>query len=1464
LNTQTNHTREHSLGNRQEHAACGIGFIASREGLYCHSHLQQGLQGLVRVEHRGALDLDGKTGDGAGIMTDIPFELLGYEHGSIALATLFLQVESEEQRKALKIFEETFQFFGMKILAYRDVPTAPEVLGERARASMPKILHAIIERPKHCSTDMSFDRLLHQAHRHTLSRLKGHNQALYFPSLSANTVVYKAMVRSDLLEQFYLDLQNPMFKTRFVVFHRRFSTNTVSSWDKAQPFRLIGHNGEFNTIQGNRSWSYSREKSLGLRSNELLTHTGISDSGSLNEMVEALLFRSSIPRVQDVLAILMPPAQSDNDFYRFWSRAMEPWDGPACILFSNGETVGARLDRNGFRPCRWSLTKEHLFLCSEAGVFEVDESLILEKGTLQAGSGVSVELRTGKMITKDPGKALENEDAHFDARLFPLPEGPRPEHAKVLHKLPLFGYTDEDLHKVLIPMAQEGKEPIGSMGDTSRPAVFSELPRSLFDYFYQCFAQVTNPPLDYIREKIVTDLRTFLGPCPNIFAPNELIPPKPGYALSSPLLDLEQIEVLWEWQRRSEKSAGEQQVQHFDMKFNRAHGVVGMRSVLKSIAEGAVKAASQGIPILLLSDRHATAEEPPIPSLLVLRTVTNALNEAGMRLDTSIVVESAEIRSPHEFATLIGFGATAVCPNLALEFVRFSAHRKLEKIPIEEREHLLLQAFEKGLLKIMAKMGISVVRSYQSAKLFLAMGLGPKIVKTFFPGINSPIGGVELEDLCEQIITRVQSLPPLQEYKPDKTYIYREHNKGLVGEKHSMTNTLSKMLHTIVRDERSVDELREDYKEYLSLADGSLPMHIRDLFSFSSDNPALPLDDVLPGRDITRRFGSGAMSFGAISAESQRDLILAMHELGGRSNSGEGGENPYYYTEGITCNVKQIASGRFGVTAEYLVTSEEIQIKIAQGAKPGEGGQLLASKVSEEIAKARHAKPGIALISPPPLHDIYSIEDLKELICELKQLNHTARVSVKLVSGPGIGTIAVGVAKAGADIIHVAGGDGGTGAASLMSMRHAGLPWELGLMEVHRVLVDNDLREKVTLRVDGGLHRGKDIILAAIMGAQEYDFGKLLLIAEGCVMARICEKNTCPTGIATHDPKFKAKYKGQSEHIVKLLQLLAEDVRHHLATLGFSSLDDLLGRTDLLHINEQQRPLIEQRHLDLSFFLQKAYPTEGKDVFHPHHIGRLNQKLLDDTKPALQGERHVSKQYAIKSTDRAVLATLSGVMAKQVKQHRTQATQNAFGVETPTCTPIQLEFKGSAGQGFGVFLVDGLEVQLYGEANDSVCKSMSGGKMVIQPPPEAAYARDTNTIIGNGALYGATGGKLFVHGLAGARFAVRNSGATAVVEGTGYHACEYMTDGYIVILGDCSPNLGAGMTGGTVFVYKPKPSHHHTGYITPQALTQEDEHTVRGLLLEYLEETGSHKAKRLLEHWDTEHQHLIKFVPIES
>ena len=1409
-----------------EKDGCGVGFVVSLKGERTHHILNQGLHALECMEHRGGTG-PGAIGDGAGIMTAIPYELFGREPGTFAVAFLYAPPQKDKTDLSLKVFEETFWQFGLKVSGYREVKVNKDALTEESVRNMPYITQAIIERPQHCRTLYSFERLLYHARMATRTKEKEHGiyQQFYFSSLSPRSIVYKALAKSGDLRKFYVDLQDENYQTNFALIHRRFSTNTISTWDKVQPFRLIAHNGEINTIEGNKAWAITREKDLGLQAEELITHKGMSDSGNLNMVAEGLRYRSSIPKLSEVMAILIPPADSESNYYKFWSRGMEPWDGPAMVTYSDGKYIGARLDRNGFRPCRWQKTNDHFFLASEAGVFDVAEEEVLEKGALSSGESVTVNVLSGQIFFDDPQNFPENKNAKFDSQSIPLDYSNPPQITEGLGKrLALFGYSKEDVDKIIVPMTRDKKEPLGSMGDTAALPFLSDKPRSIFDFFYQDFAQVTNPPIDYIREKIVTDMRVFLGRKPNIFEPKEFIPLKACLELKGPVISLGQMEYL--------KTLSANPLSYdlrsctIDLTFKRGSNVTQFLERLEEMKKEAIHALKKGYSLLILSDRNADEENLPIPSLIAMSYINVGLNETGQRLRASLIMEVGDVKNPHQLACLLSYGASVVCPYLAFESAVESKDPGLAQLFPNERELNLIKALHDGVLRIMAKRGISVFRSYQGSRLFTPVGLGEEVLKTFFRGKSSLLGGMDLEGLVELI-----HKTPAHTAEPMPSYIYKEHAAAKEGELHTLTSRRAKLIHKLVSTE-DADEAFSLFRQFSQEIEAT-PLVIRHLLSFRKNehSPAKEVEDV---GEILKRFGSGAMSFGAISAESQKDLILAFRKIQGRSNSGEGGENPYFEKEGIAATIKQIASGRFGVTAEYLVNSEEVQIKIAQGAKPGEGGQLMGVKVTEEIAKARFTTPGVDLISPAPQHDIYSIEDLKELIHEIRALAPHVKVSVKLVSGDNVGAIAVGVAKAGADIIQISGGDGGTGAASLLSMKHAGLPLEPGLLEVHRALTDNGLRKKVTLRADGGFFTGKDLVVAAMMGADQFDFGKLVLVGEGCIMARVCEKNTCPAGIATHNPKFKALYKGEPEKVVRLLTALAREVRELLKEMGVAGLDDIIGKNHLLIPEARHQELIKARKLDLSIFTKEYSSSPETGALMHEQVSPLNLEIIKSIR-----DNH---EYKIRNHDRAIPATLSGLYALK---------------KSGLPDSVNLKFKGSAGQGFGVFNVAQINIRLQGEANDSVGKGMSGGTIVITPP---SNAKENNSIIGNCALYGATGGTLFVTGYAGDRFAVRNSGATAVVEGTGLHACEYMSGGLVWILGKTKRNIGAGMTGGTGFVRIDSLSHLNLDSVSRVPVSREDEAILQELGKKYSEETGSLTMKGILERNDLRNE-FIKIVP---
>lgn len=1375
-----------------EHSACGVGFLTSLTQISSHQHLEIALKALENLEHRGGTNFTEKSGDGAGIMMDIPWDFFGFEKEQVAVGTLFLPKDSTRRVDCLRTLENIFVQFGLEILSYRDVPINEQEIDPISRSYAPVIKQFFIKRPENCRTLSSFDKLLYNAKQMTRTHLfaNNHPHDFFFVSLSSRTITYKALCNSKQLSLFYPDLKNPQFKIKFALFHRRFSTNTISTWDKVQPFRLIAHNGEINTISGNRTWAITREKALGLRKEELIPHAQTSDSGSFNGMVEALKYRSSNTKISEIIALLVPPAKKNSSYYKFWSRAMEPWDGPALIGFCDGKMIGAHLDRNGFRPCRWAYTKDLFVLGSEAGCFELPPNQVLKRGSLSAGQTAAVNTTNGSIRFKDSEIESDDSEILFNPRLksFDFFTKPLAETEELSVQQKLFGYHQEELTRLLIPMAKQAKEPIGSMGDTAALAILSPNRRSLFDYFYQDFAQVTNPPLDYIREDMVTELNSYLCRKPNIFEPRELLPPKKGLELKGPVISLAMMDSLLHEQKEFKTFV-------VDTTFNAEEGMVGFRSALEYIGQQAIHALRHGYEIVILSDRLATPTRPAIDALLALRKAQIELNRKGIRMRGSLVVDSGEIRNAHQLAVMMGHGATAVCPWLALKTAS-------QSVP-EQGEENLVKALHSGLLRIMAKVGISVLRSYQGSGLFTSLGLGKELIQEFFPGNQSLIGGIELEQVNQRILDNAAEAAA--ESKIPNYFSFKEHPKQDRGEYHSVTT----------QSARSIQQLIDGKIE--NIDPPKHPVNLRDLLEYKQVPAGQKVSLAnIQLKEILQRFGSGAMSFGAISAESQRDIILAMQKIGGRSNSGEGGENPFYWSDGITSTVKQMASGRFGVTAEYLCSGKEIQLKMAQGAKPGEGGQLMRQKVSEDIAKARFARAGIDLISPPPMHDIYSIEDLKQLIYELKQLHPQARVSVKLVAGKNIGNISVGVVKAGADIIQISGGEGGTGAASLLSMKHCGLPWEIGLSEVHQSLLAHGLRDLVELRVDGGLTAAKDIIIATCLGAEGYDFGKLLLIAEGCIMARVCEKNNCPAGIATHDPKFKARYKGSPEKIVTYLEYLAKEIAQILSDMGVASLQELLGKTQYIKLAQQYQDLMNQKNLSLDKILYRPTITAGnsfsKQAAKP---SRLNQKITT---------QYFAKEelsFDVHSTDRALGVHLMGEIAKQKIECRGQKQK------LPHFPATTINFNGSAGQGFGAFLQESFHFKLKGESNDFVGKSMSGGQIDVIPFDHIDLEQ---SLVGNTCFYGATGGKAYIYGGAGDRFAIRNSGLDVMVGSVGLHACEYMTGGRVIILGSCGPNVGAGMTGGAIYSARDLSQQINSKYLMPSPLDQQDQEFLKEMI----------------------------------
>ncbi|MEM9219604.1 MAG: glutamate synthase-related protein [Cyanobacteria bacterium P01_F01_bin.150] len=1516
----------------EERDACGVGFIADQFGRDSHALVQKSLIALGCMEHRGGCSADQESGDGAGVLTAVPWKIIerwiGQTSGCsdvinramVAVGMVFLPQLAPAAAIARQTFEEEFQAAGFETLGWRVVPVNPEVLGVQARENQPQIEQIVVrasaERLKALDGD-AFERELFLVRRHIGNSIGQKLQVLspddaeslrelYVCSLSARTIVYKGMVQSSVLGRFYLDLQESDYTSAFACYHRRFSTNTMPRWPLAQPMRFLGHNGEINTLLGNLNWMVAREADLGHdlwgdRINILkpTVNPDNSDSANLDNVLELMVHSGRSPL--ESLMIMVPEAYRNQpdlaerpeivDFYEYYSGIQEPWDGPALLVSSNGKIVSAMLDRNGLRPARYVITRDGLVIvASEAGVVGVDESEVVEKGRLGPGKAIAVDLESHevfhnweikqKIASKNPyGEWLKQ-------HRYELPDQPFSEDLtlnsdELLRQQMAFGYTTEDVEMVIEGMASQGKEPTFCMGDDIPLAVLSDKPRLLYDYFKQRFAQVTNPAIDPLRENLVMSLSMELG------ARGNLLAERPEYAhrirIDSPVLNESELEAI----QKSDYKATT-----LSTLYTVSDGPQGLRKATDALCQQAEKAVREGHTILVLSDRiqpdgyeqGASDSLTFIPPLMVTGAVHHHLIRQGLRMRASLVIDTAQCWSTHHYACLVGFGASAVCPYLTLETVRqwWSNPRtqkamdsgKLPDVTLTEAQQNYRKAIKAGLFKILSKMGISLLSSYNGAQIFEAIGIGPELLTLAFKGTASRIGGLSIEDLAQEVASMHHRAFPELTAKKLQDFGFVHYRKN--GEYHMNSPVMSKALHKAVRAKQY--NHYEVYKSYLQ----NRPITaLRDLLDFNSDRSPIPVDEVEPVEEIMKRFCTGGMSLGALSREAHETLAIAMNRIGGRSNSGEGGEDPVRYRQitdvdeetgksptmphlyglrnGDTANsaVKQIASGRFGVTPEYLMSGKQLEIKLAQGAKPGEGGQLPGRKVSEYIASLRRSKPGVTLISPPPHHDIYSIEDLAQLIYDLHQINPDAKVSVKLVSEIGIGTIAAGVAKANADIIQISGHDGGTGASPLSSIKHAGSPWELGLTEVHRVLMENQLRDRVLLRADGGLKTGWDILMAALMGAEEFGFGSIAMIAEGCIMARVCHLNTCPVGVATQQEKLRQKFKATPEHVVNFFYFVAEEVRSLMAHLGYRSLRDLTGRADLLKMREGVS-LTKTQAINLDC-LTNLPDTRTDRSWLIHEEVHSNGPVLDDDlladpdiQAALTNQGSVYKDWDVISTDRTVGARLSGAIAKQYGNS---------GFEGQ----ITLNFTGSAGQSFGAFNLPGMTMILNGESNDYVSKGMHGGEIIIKPLATATFEASENVIIGNTCLYGATGGTLYANGRAGERFAVRNSKGKAVVEGTGDHCCEYMTGGVVVVLGSVGRNVGAGMTGGLAYILDTDsrfPEKVNPEIVSIQRISsKEGEAQLKGLIQAHADRTQSPKALEILNNWSTYLPQFWQVVP---
>nr|YP_009546567.1 ferredoxin-dependent glutamate synthase [Gelidium kathyanniae]AYO27915.1 ferredoxin-dependent glutamate synthase [Gelidium kathyanniae] len=1474
----------------KERDACGVGFVARMDYPPSHSIILKALHALNCMEHRGACSADNSSGDGAGITTQIPWKLLCKyipdkhinQYANIGIAMIFIPKDNIEHVK--QIINWILKDYDLLLLNWRQVPVDESVLGMQARSNQPTIWQCIV-----ASNYLSGDDLERKLYivRKTLEKVVSQTNEInhkhfYICSFSSRIIVYKGMVRSEVLGQYYSDLYNPDYESVFAMYHRRFSTNTMPKWPLAQPMRCMAHNGEINTLLGNLNWMNSKQSLLKHNywkdyQQLLIPFTNVenSDSANLDSVLELLVQSGKSP--QEALMILIPEAYKQQpelekypeivDFYEYYSNLQEPWDGPALVVFCDGKVLGATLDRNGLRPARYLVTNDdYISLSSEMGVYK-DLTDISQKGRLGPGQIFCLDIENNRVLDnwtikqhiaqKFPYKSwLEKSQIVLKPRNYL--DSIDKEITQITRLHTIFGYTNEDVELVIEHMASSAKEPTFSMGDDTPLAILSNKPHLLYDYFKQKFAQVTNPAIDPLRESLVMSLETHLGAKGNLLDPNEYT--SKFLKLTSPILNEQELEQL----KQCDIS-----VAMVSTVFEQDSQNINFLTTINSICDQCVDYINQGSEIIIISDRtdEIMANKAYIPPLLIVGAIHHYLIKKKLRHKTSLIVDTGQCWSTHHFACLIGYGASAVCPYIAFLTVRqwwnstktkkLMLNGKLPKLTIYESQNNYKVAIEKGLLKILSKMGISLLSSYHGAQIFEILGLGQDLVDLAFVGTMSSLGGMQLDELSSIEISRYNAafinevpkkLPNLGfvQYRPSAEY-------------HVNNPEMSKTLHKAVRNKDS-----QLYSKYKGLLNDRPPTNLRDLLQFSSTRQTVNLNEVEPVESILKRFCTGGMSLGALSRETHETLAVAMNRIGGKSNSGEGGEdssrfkpifmdksgmsNDFLYLKGLKTNdvassaIKQIASGRFGVTPEYLINAKQLEIKIAQGAKPGEGGQLPGKKVSPYIAQLRNCKPGVTLISPPPHHDIYSIEDLAQLIFDLHQINPKAQVSVKLVAEAGIGTIAAGVAKGNADIIQISGHDGGTGASPLSSIKHAGSPWELGLTEVHQTLVENDLRDRVLLRVDGGLRTGKDIILAALMGAEEFGFGTIAMIATGCVMARICHTNNCPVGVATQREDLRKRYPGIPSDLVNFFIFIAEEVREILASLGYTHLSDIIGLNNLL--KPRNLNLVKTSNLKLDILINKIHKPYTENLHKQVHDNGsvLDDALLDDPDilNAIESQLDISKQVKICNTDRCVGARISGVLAKKYGNSGFRGS-------------LQLDFQGVAGQSFGAFISTGMHLSLIGEANDYVGKGMNSGEIIIVPPFGDMTKSSDQVIIGNTCLYGATGGYLFAYGQAGERFGVRNSLAQAVVEGVGDHACEYMTGGLVVVLGKFGRNIGAGMTGGLAYFLDENrdllPKVNVEIVKVQPIITREAEEQLKNIIELYEIKTKSVKAKQILDNW---------------
>ncbi|HEY8518040.1 MAG TPA: glutamate synthase large subunit [Candidatus Binatia bacterium] len=1477
-----------------ERDACGVGFVVNMRGEKSHDIVQKGLQILRNLEHRGACGCDPLTGDGAGMMLQIPHEFFLRECltqgivlppvGEYGVGMVFLPRDVFERNVCLEIFEKVVREEGQRLLGWRTVPVDPEQAGPLARASMPEIRQIFIAPGRGVNDQIALERKLYVIRKAVEKQVRAAThlrdaESFYVPSLSSRTIVYKGLLQPEQIPAFYADLRDPNFKSALALVHQRFSTNTFPSWDRAHPYRFIAHNGEINTLRGNENWMHAREKMFAsdafgedIEKIQPVIDERTSDSGKFDNALELLVQTGrSLPHA---VMMMIPEAWQKHEsmsdtkraFYEYHACLMEPWDGPASIAFTDGTVIGAVLDRNGLRPSRYVVTKDGLVvMASEVGVLDIPQGDIVAKNRLQPGRMFLVDTAQGRIVDdeeikegmaarkpyrqwlKDNLVKLEQVPA-VDASHLPAEESEQ----DLLKLQQAFGYTLEDLRFIMAPMAINAQEAVGSMGTDTPLAVLSDKPQLLFNYFKQLFAQVTNPPIDPIREELVMSLKTTIGSEQNLFEETPLHCHQ--LELEQPILTNEELA------RIKRLDSGNLRTVTLSTLYWVAGGAKALEHALEELCAKASAAIADGATLLVLSDRGVDRDWGAIPSLLATAAVHHHLIREGTRTRCGLIVESGEPREVHHFSLLVGYGAGAINPYLAFRTLRQQVRDGVIKNVSEEEaiEHYI-KAIGKGLLKVMSKMGISTLQSYRGAQIFEAVGLNSEFIDKYFTWTASRIEGVGIDVVARETEMRHKAAfhtPAALDGELDPGGQYQWRRRG----EYHMYNpeTIATLQHAVRKGDY---KLFKKYSELVNTYDRKL-CTIRGLLRFKPGTP-IPIEEVEPATEIVKRFKTGAMSLGSISREAHENLAIAMNRLGGKSNTGEGGEDPVRYQpdpngDSRRSAIKQVASGRFGVTSYYLVNSDELQIKMAQGAKPGEGGQLPGHKVDEYIAKIRYSTPGVGLISPPPHHDIYSIEDLAQLIHDLKNANNRARISVKLVAEVGVGTVAAGVSKAKADVVLISGDSGGTGASPLTSIKHAGAPWELGLAETQQVLVMNDLRGRIRVETDGQLKTGRDVAIAALLGAEEFGFATAALVASGCILMRVCHLNTCPVGIATQDPVLRAKFEGKPEHVVNMMLFIAEELREIMAELGFRTVDEMVGRVDRLDAADAIEHW-KAKGIDLTEILHKPEVPEGVAIRcvaeQDHGLDKaLDNQLIELSRDALEYKRPVEFSMPIRNVNRTVCTMLSAEISRR---HGEQ------GLPPDT---IKIHFRGSAGQSFGAFMANGLSVTLEGDANDYFGKGMSGGRIVVIPPREATFVPEENIIVGNVSLYGATGGEVFLRGMAGERFCVRNSGVTAVVEGVGDHGCEYMTKGLVVVLGPTGRNFAAGMSGGIAYVFDEHgkfPAMCNMGMVEIDPLEQHDLELLHNLIKRHYDYTQSAVAWRILSGWKNLSRYFAKVMPVE-